>query len=333
MSHEIETRFVHGEQIWAGIGANVAEAQNRDDAQRLAGLTWGVEQRPLHLLKADGTPQEVPGYVANVRDSDESVLGVTTPDYTIVTPGEVFDFAEALASASNEVEEGACSGAWYESAGSLREGRRIWVLLATRLIKLLGDPTRSYLCIANSYDGSTALRAFRTHVRVECNNTLTAALNGAERGFTFRHVGRVQDRLMEAKAALSDFAQYDEALAEWAEQLHDRQFTLDDMAALKEDLFGPWDALPEETPRELHFRRDLLLEFDREVAAPDLKPHFKTAWWPYQAVAGFASHHVPARKTYGWAARRFERTMIEGDGLLEKAQHRIEALVGLEAQA
>lgn len=34
--HEIETRFVHGEEIWAGIGVNVAEAQDRGEA--LVGL-------------------------------------------------------------------------------------------------------------------------------------------------------------------------------------------------------------------------------------------------------------------------------------------------------
>lgn len=328
MSGEIETRFVHGEIVWKDIGTNVAEAQDRAEAQRLSGLTWSVEKRPLEVVLDDGQHAPVPGFLANVRSSDSSVLGVATPDYTVVTPDEVFDFAEALAGASKEVAAGATSGAWYESAGSLREGRRIWVLLKGSRIKLVGDDTESFLCVANSYDGSTALKAFWTHVRVECNNTLTAALAQAERGFTFRHVGRVQDRLVEAREALSGFAAYDEALAEWAEKMHEAQFSRDDLEDLKAELFGPWDPLPEETPRELKFRHGLILDFDRMSADRRLSPDPGTAWGAYQTVAAFTSHHEPARKTYGWAARRFERTTLEGDPLLEKGQRVIEALAG-----
>ncbi len=329
MSHEIETRFVHGERIWEGIGTNVAEALDRAQAQALSGLTWSVAKRPLEVLLADGTRAPVPGFEANVRSSDSSVLGIATPDYTIVTPDEVFDFAEALAGASKEVEAGATSAAWYESAGSLREGRRIWVLLKGSATKLLGDDTESFLCIANSFDGSTALKAFWTKVRVECNNTLTAALAGMERGFTFRHVGQVQDRLSEARAALGQFAAYDAALAEWAEKMHEAQFSRADLEDLKAELFGPWEALPEETPRELKFRHGLILDFDRMSADRRLSPDPGTAWGAYQTVAAFTSHHEPARRTYGWAARRFERTTFEGDPLLEKGQRTIEALAGV----
>jgi hypothetical protein len=62
-------------------------------------------------------------------------------------------------------------------------------------IGLGGDPSGTYIYVANSHDGSMAVTAAVTPIRIVCANTLGAALRRAEHGvdaqrtFRFRHTG------------------------------------------------------------------------------------------------------------------------------------------------
>ena len=80
MSANVETMMYVREVPWHGLGTMVAEAPTSKDALRLAGLDWKVEGRPIY--DADG--QEIPGFVANTRDSDGQVLGVVTNNYRVL---------------------------------------------------------------------------------------------------------------------------------------------------------------------------------------------------------------------------------------------------------
>ena len=60
----------------------------------------------------------IPGYKANVRDKDRRVLGVVTDRYKVVQNPEAFTFADALLE----------NGVKYETAGSLQEGQKTWML-------------------------------------------------------------------------------------------------------------------------------------------------------------------------------------------------------------
>ncbi len=60
----------------------------------------------------------------------------------------------------------------YETAGSLQEGRRIWLLakLPDKYI-IEGEQIEPYLVFGSSHDGSGAIKAAMTPVRVVCQNT------------------------------------------------------------------------------------------------------------------------------------------------------------------
>ncbi len=77
MSANVETMFYTREKPWHGLGTQVMEAPTSAAALSLAGLDWRVIQKPL--LTYDEIP--VPGFKANVRDSDNQVLGVVTDRY------------------------------------------------------------------------------------------------------------------------------------------------------------------------------------------------------------------------------------------------------------
>lgn len=166
MAHRVETMMYAGEAPWHGLGTKVEGDALRSwrRTMELAGLDWHVSQAPLYL--ADG--REVT-HVANVRDTDGSVLGVVGPRFTVLQNEDAFAFFEPWLAA------GECQ---FEAAGSLAEGSRIWALASIRgtggeVAK--GDEVRRYVLLSHSHDGSLAVRVGFTDVRVVCNNTLTAA--------------------------------------------------------------------------------------------------------------------------------------------------------------
>lgn len=81
MSANVETMFYVREKPWHGLGTMVQEAPTSADALRLAGLDWTVEARDMWL---NGGYEPIPGYKANVRSSDNKVLGVVSDKYRIV---------------------------------------------------------------------------------------------------------------------------------------------------------------------------------------------------------------------------------------------------------
>ena len=158
MAHEVETMMYTREVPWHGLGTRVEEAPNSAEAIRLAGLDWEVVPKPLFL--DDG--RQIPGYVANTRTSDNSVLGVVSEKYKIVQNKEAFSFTDNII--GGDVR--------YETAGSLKNGKSVWLLAHLPKTSILGDDVIPYLCFNNSHDGQGAIRVFMTPIRVVCNNTL-----------------------------------------------------------------------------------------------------------------------------------------------------------------
>jgi len=203
MPHEIDTTtgvaavFTAGAPPWHGLGRNVQEAQSSQQAIQLAGLDWLVEQWPISAIAPDGWGTVVAkDFVANVRSDTRSVLGVVGRKYQPFQNHEAFEFADAI------VGEGL---ARYETAGSLRGGKRVWMLLKLPDELKAGrqDLIQPFLLVYNTFDASSCLRALLTAVRVVCQNTLNLALSGTKgEGVTIRHRGDLQNRVNEARQTL-----------------------------------------------------------------------------------------------------------------------------------
>ncbi len=184
MAANVETMFSVREKPWHGLGVMVEEAPTSADALQLAGLDWEINAKPV--FTAEGI--QIPGYQANTRSSDGSIMGIVSDKYRIVQNREAFEFTDALIG----------EGVTYETAGSLRGGKTIWLLAKMPETEILGDKFEPYICFTNSHDGSGAVRACMTPVRVVCNNTLNLALSQASRSWSTPHKGNVQGRLAEA---------------------------------------------------------------------------------------------------------------------------------------
>jgi phage/plasmid-like protein (TIGR03299 family) len=190
MAHEFESGLFVATPAWHGLGVVLPNAPSIDEAIIAAGLDWQVVERPLFLQ--DGSKVET--HRAMVRDRDNSLLGVVGSDFTPLQNSDAFDWFRPI------VESGEVT---IEAAGSLRDGKRVWILAAlkdgTAEVKP-GDAVKSHVLMAHGHDGSLAIRAGFTKTRVVCANTLAVAMrNDAQNLVTLRHTSGAKVSLEKAR--------------------------------------------------------------------------------------------------------------------------------------
>lgn len=308
MAHEIETFYSAREKAWHGLGVVTPDALNSADALHTAGLDWKVERKPLYL--ADGT--EIKTNFANVRNTDNAVLGVVGDRYEILQNVEAFDFADSL------LQEGAT----YETAGSLFGGKKVFLCAKLRTDDILGDATDLFLVIMNTHDGSGCLKAVTTPVRVVCNNTLKMAHAQAVRSFNIRHTSGMRDKVEEARRALSLADKFMFALKDEAQRMVELKITPRQVNALIEDLFAVAKDASQRSKTMMAPLKDYMMT---ALNAPDLANFQGTAWGVYQALADFDSHRPVIRQTVNFKDGRFV-DVVESDAWLSKATDKLLAL-------
>ncbi len=303
MPSNVESMFYTRVAPWHGLGVRVESALSSEEALRKAGLNWNVIQRPL---MTDGY-DPIPGFRANVRDTDDKVLGVVTDRYKVVQNHEAFEFTDALLG----------EGVRYETAGSLQEGRKIWLLakLPDKYI-IEGEQIEPYLVFSSSHDGSGAIKVCMTPIRVVCQNTLNLAISSAKRVWTTIHVGNLGNKMAEAHCTLSLANDYMSKLGAEFHKLN--KIKLSD-SKVKEyiELLLPMDDDPTDTHKKniSRIREDLKMRY---FDAPDLKHVGKNAYRFVCAVSDFATHAKPLRETVSYRENMFAKT-IEGNPLIDKA--------------
>ena len=173
MPHEVEQMVSAGNIIpWHGLGNVIQEAPSIKRGIVLAGLDWKVGTKPL--FTEDGVP--VPAR-ATYRDDTGAVLGVVGTRYEPLQNADAFEFYEPL------IDSGLVT---LETAGSLKGGRRIWVLGKINrdpivIVPQANDAIEQYILLSNSHDVVTAIRCGFTPIRVVCWNTLSWAHSFAAR--------------------------------------------------------------------------------------------------------------------------------------------------------
>lgn len=106
---------------WHGKGKPVNGLATAAECIRAAGLDWGVAKVPIRVDDIGGLA--VPGVMVTVRtdlspDDPRRILGVVGEEYQPLQNWEAFGFFDRYVS----------TGAIYETAGAIENGRRIWLL-------------------------------------------------------------------------------------------------------------------------------------------------------------------------------------------------------------
>jgi phage/plasmid-like protein (TIGR03299 family) len=181
------------------------EYPGRELGMKLAGHDFEVEERPVLVSHGEipswasgATGVLAPGWKALVRADNGHVLHIARDTYRVVQASELWDLQEQI----QQIEPDKIR---WETAGTLRGGAVLWVL--ARLDEpdfVPGDdsPTYPYVLTSTTHDGTGALKAQLTSIRVVCWNTFQAAQRGGGNSFTFRHTRNIGERLSEARAAL-----------------------------------------------------------------------------------------------------------------------------------
>lgn len=309
MAANVESMFYTREKPWHGLGIMVAEAPNSKDALRLAGLNWKVLQEPVYTENKE----LIQGYKANVRGSDRKVLGVVTDRYKVIQNEEAFAFTDALLG----------EGIRYETAGSLQEGRRVWMLARLpREFIIGGERISPYMVFSNTHDGSGAVKTALTPIRVVCNNTLNLALRTAKRSWSMIHTGDISGKIEEAKNTLLLADEYMTAQGQEFENL--RKIKLSEKQVLDYIKI----LLPMEENYSLLQKRGVeKLRADMKMRyfdAPDLKDVGNNGYRFVNAVSDFATHSTPRRKTANYKENIFART-ADGNPMIDRAYQLVKA--------
>jgi phage/plasmid-like protein (TIGR03299 family) len=294
-----------GEVPWHGIGAVLDGVLSSDEAIKEARLTWAVEQKSV--FAANNLFQPIPGYLANVRSDTKEVLGIVSERYRVAQNKDVFAFADDLIG-NGKVK---CT---YETAGSLFNGRRVFMLVNMPKGRIVEDEYQPYLCLSNAHDGSACLQVFLTGIRVVCNNTLTAALNTAKRKISIRHLSAMEQRKDEALKTMGAASKYFHDLEMFASQLAGKKVNI---GKVLDRLFP---ASKEMSKRQLESNREVKETIKGLLKKKDDLQNFKgTAWGAYSAIADYRSNAQPKRKTETYADSKMAM-FLDGDSVMNEAQ-------------
>jgi phage/plasmid-like protein (TIGR03299 family) len=239
MAHELETQngvasfASFREPAWHGLGTVFTEEKNTAEMLAAANLNnWNVRLEELEIpnhLTSDKSYQ----YVVRTNPTDSTqtdVLGVVGERYVPVQNEELFAFGDNILD----------GGGRWETAGSIRGGRVVFGSLALERETVLdpsgvADKVKTYLLINTSHDGSIAIQASITPVRVVCANTLNLALGNIKRkkgsvkqSFKIRHTQTAEGKIAVAREALGLANAYMDEFDKLAHAMIQKEITAQD---------------------------------------------------------------------------------------------------------
>ena len=236
MAHELETQNGKAsfasfrEPAWHGLGTVFTEEKTTAEMLEAANLNnWNVRLVDVEIpntLTSDKSYQ----YVVRTNPTDKTqtdVLGVVGERYVPVQNEELFAFGDNILD----------GGGRWETAGSIRGGRVVFGSLALERETVL-DPTgvadkvKTYLLINTSHDGSIAIQASITPVRVVCANTLNLALGrkgkAPKQSFKIRHTQTAEGKIAVARETLGLANKYMDAFDVMAHAMIQKEITAQD---------------------------------------------------------------------------------------------------------
>lgn len=293
---------------WHGLGAVLQQPPATiAEAIHASGLNWRVEREPIALDRNDATSADgsstsrcepIPRYFATVRQDTRAVLGIVGERYRIVQNHEAFQFVDQLLGSSLH----------FETAGSLHGGRRVWVLATLPdHVEVGGDPIRPYVLLMNSHDGSTAVIAATTPIRVVCQNTLNWGLQHARQKFSIRHTEQISRRVHEARRVLNLSIDYYQQFKTTGNHLASERCSERQLQNVLDELYpsGTQDASARTHKNREQVKQrivELFLRGDTQGNAPGSK------WAAVNAIVEYGDWHRPIRQS----AERFARAVDDG---------------------
>ncbi len=235
MAHELET--VNGQTAfaslrqpaWHNLGTVFQDEVNTTEMLELAHLNdWNVRLEDVAMPDGFNSDKSY-SFVTRTNPFDRTqndVLGVVGERYVPLQNEDLFSFGDNLLD----------GGGRWETAGSIKGGRVVFGSIAlTDSITLdpsgRADKIDNYLLINTSHDGSIAIQASITPVRVVCANTLNLALSSlkgkkdVKQTFKIRHTQTAEGKIAVAREALGLAHKYIDEFSTMANEMIETEIT------------------------------------------------------------------------------------------------------------
>ncbi len=210
----------------------VKYAPNVEEAIRLADLDWTVSLAPVYHQKTmDGveTYSPVDGKFLTVREDTQQVLGSVGRNYRTFQNADAFDFANELLG----------FGVEFDAAGHYADSTKVFLTAKVPTgITVPGtdDNLDLYLLFKTSHDGSSAIQAQVTPVRLACTNMLNLATRNAISKWSARHTAKASEKIEEAARTLQLVDAYRSEFEQISAQLLATEVTMEGFESLVEEV-------------------------------------------------------------------------------------------------
>jgi phage/plasmid-like protein (TIGR03299 family) len=320
MAHEITKNAITGDFEFAyradhGAPWHVGETgierampvESLDDLdmwKRHSGMLWEAKRSRVRF--GEGPSQRTwDDHHVLFRNDTKSPLGIVTPKYNIVQPGQMFDLFRGIIGVG---------GLQLSAAGTTFGGREFWATakFGEGTVGSRKDMVQGFVLIHSSLDGSRATTVRRVMERAVCNNTIQMAFGEHQaEGAVFKcshrslfnpeaartYMGLNMDAWNAAKASMLRLA--NKAIdARAAEAFVIRLLAPTQAAAM--------DTKVQDKIVETTGFKTILGLFNGEGKGSQLDGVAGTAWGALNAVTEYADHHVRATSDVNrWDSAQF----------------------------
>jgi phage/plasmid-like protein (TIGR03299 family) len=293
MSHLVETMAYVGATPWHGLGHQLQAHQPLEVWAEAAGMNWQIEETDVMFRVGfhDLDPiKSFPEQKVLYRSDNKKPLSTVSKKYQVVQPSEILEFYRDLTQAG---------GYQLETAGVLKEGRKLWALARTGQSAVLagGDEVRGYLLLATACDGTLATTAQFTSVRVVCNNTLQIAVGRNRGAVKVPHRSQFDPRTVKEELGIA-ISSWDSFMADM-HQLSQRKVSQAETERFFQRVFtyqtlGKSGSQSSERTNERGFKAVMNL-FEGNGRGATLESAAGTAWGLLNSVTEYVDHQQRAR--------------------------------------
>jgi len=301
MAHNLNKKdgkvsFASTQVAWHGLGQIVKEAMTSEQAIKLAGLDYDVVKVPCFIDGMNGFNSVVPNHFVTKRTDNNDIFGVVGNRYEIVQNRDAFVFFDAIVGQGQAI---------FETAGALGKGERIFITAKMpNYIRIANtdDVTEVYVVLTSSHDGTGAVIAAITPIRIVCQNTLKLAMANTICKVAIRHTTSVEAKLAQAHQLLGITNSYTEKLKETFNALSLKKVSDTQVKSLLVDLF------PSEAKVETRINNIREAVFNSYQTGIGQEKVLGTAWGVFNGITHYLSHE----KEYKDGETKFDNLLMDG---------------------
>lgn len=261
--------YTQGDRPWHDLAAYVGAVASVKEMLVRAKLDWQVELIQLSVPNhVTGAWEKVNAWSV-VRSTDGKVLAAAVGrQFRPIQNAKAFDTL-----LSPFVDNGLVT---LDTAGSLRDGGRVWMSAKVNrdpivIVPKAGDVVELYLMACNGHDGSLALHGGFSGTRPVCDNTVSAATDGAAKSgmVKIRHTAGAENALKAAAETIARAGKNFEAAADVFKGLAGKYVTEKQIRTFIDKVFPPAKNVDVDAASTIAAK---MAEFTDEPTSPDVLP-------------------------------------------------------------